>query len=81
MQFTNTISLASLLLIRLAAALSLSDVPQCAVDEALASLGDTGCDISDFTCVCKHHDWLQSLVPKVRQDCGDNDVTGTFSPT
>ncbi|KAF3924624.1 hypothetical protein AA313_de0202710 [Arthrobotrys entomopaga] len=57
----------------------LSSIPQCALSCALGSLGDTGCQPTDFACICKATSFITGLVPCVQKGCSADDFEKTLT--
>ncbi|MCJ1407591.1 hypothetical protein MMC19_001662 [Ptychographa xylographoides] len=61
-----------------AAAQDVADVPACAEQAALSSISATGCDLTDFSCICKDTSFFTSLLPVVEKDCSAADLNATI---
>ncbi|KAI4140793.1 MAG: hypothetical protein L6R39_005655, partial [Caloplaca ligustica] len=79
-----TISLLSLFLTTLTTfthAQSLADIPTCASTAALQSFTSTGCQLTDFPCICNDQSFLTSLLPVVEAACSPEDLQKTTAFT
>lgn len=56
----------------------LDSLPPCALNCALGSLPDTGCQTTDFACICQATAFIGGLVPCVRRDCTADQLQGTI---
>ncbi|KAL8993360.1 MAG: hypothetical protein Q9169_006412 [Polycauliona sp. 2 TL-2023] len=68
MKYTAT-AISLLTLLSTSTAQSLSDVPPCATSAALESFTSSGCDLADAACICSNQDFLDGLLPVVREAC------------
>ncbi|RMD43925.1 hypothetical protein DV735_g1190, partial [Chaetothyriales sp. CBS 134920] len=60
------------------AAQDLSDLPQCATSCAAAGIGDTGCGVTNATCVCSNVSFLYAVQACVARVCDANDQEATL---
>lgn len=45
---------------------------------ALSSIGSTGCQLTDFACICKNSAFISSLTPVIQRDCSAADIQSMF---
>ena len=73
---------ASALAIALAAVPSLAqnfgDLPQCAEGPALQAIGSTGCQLTDFGCICRDQKFLMMLQPQIEAACSPSDLQSKY---
>ncbi|MCJ1252847.1 hypothetical protein MMC24_000653 [Lignoscripta atroalba] len=62
-----------------ASAQSLADLPPCATGPALASFASTGCDVTDYACICSDSAFLAGLQPVVQAACSPADLAKTIA--
>lgn len=55
----------------------LDQIPQCALSCALGSLQSTGCQTTDFACICQANAFVSSLVPCVQGGCSQAEFDAT----
>ncbi|MCJ1224468.1 hypothetical protein MMC12_001113 [Toensbergia leucococca] len=60
---------------------SISDVPACAETAALSSISSTGCQLTDFKCICTDQSFISSLLPVVQNSCSAADFQKTITFT
>ncbi|KAI4123304.1 MAG: hypothetical protein LQ338_005329 [Usnochroma carphineum] len=78
----STSTLLSLLALALTShAQSINDVPQCASTPALQAFTSTGCQLTDFSCICKDQSFITSLLPVVQKACSPEDFQKTLTFT
>ncbi|KAI4256053.1 MAG: hypothetical protein L6R42_006428 [Xanthoria sp. 1 TBL-2021] len=80
MKYTAT-AISLLTLLSTSAAQSLNDVPECASQAALKSFTSSGCAISDPACICRNQNFLDSLLPVVREACSPEEFQRTVDFT
>lgn len=56
----------------------LDQIPQCALQCALGSLQSTGCETTDFACICTASAFVNGLVPCVQDACTDAEFDRTL---
>ncbi|KAF3105617.1 hypothetical protein TWF102_001411 [Orbilia oligospora] len=71
---TASISLASAALLPR----QLDSIPQCALQCALGSLQSTGCQTTDFACICRASAFVSSLIPCVQAGCSETEIAATI---
>ena len=77
MQFKSSILAIALAVTAVSA--QLEGLPQCAQAPALASIGDSGCQLTDIACICKNQAFLSGLQTKVATACTNpTDQAGTL---
>ncbi|KAL8654920.1 MAG: hypothetical protein Q9226_003244 [Calogaya cf. arnoldii] len=80
MKYTTT-TFSLLTLLSTTTAQSLSDVPGCASQAAFNSITGSGCPITDAACICRNQDFLDSLLPVVREACTPEEFQKTVEFT
>ncbi|MCJ1451986.1 hypothetical protein MMC28_002326 [Mycoblastus sanguinarius] len=63
----------------LAGAQSLASLPKCAQSAASTGISSSGCELTDFTCICKASAFLQSLEGLIDSECDPADQQATLS--
>lgn len=56
----------------------LDQIPQCALSCALGSLQSTGCQTTDFACICQATAFVTSLLPCVQAGCSAAEIDNTI---
>ncbi|KAL8970501.1 MAG: hypothetical protein Q9183_001488 [Haloplaca sp. 2 TL-2023] len=64
-----------------AQAVSLGSLPQCAQVPVISGLGSTGCDTTDFSCVCQAVSFIQGVTASIQAACGQEDQQKTLALT
>lgn len=60
---------------------SSASVPTCAQAAAFSSLTSTGCQLTDFPCICRDTSFLATLLPVVESSCSEEDFQKTVEFT
>ncbi|KAL8939800.1 MAG: hypothetical protein Q9216_003151, partial [Gyalolechia sp. 2 TL-2023] len=56
-------------------------VPPCASTAAFESITSTGCQLTDFPCICRDTTFLRTLLPIVQSRCSEEDFQKTVDFT
>jgi len=57
----------------------LDQIPPCALSCALGSLQSTGCQTTDFACICQASAFVSSLLPCVQTGCSEAEIGNTVA--
>ncbi|KAF3290986.1 hypothetical protein TWF970_000242 [Orbilia oligospora] len=56
----------------------LDQLPQCAITCSIPTLQDTGCEATDFTCICQSNKFIGNLVPCIQETCTESESEQTI---
>ncbi|KAL8873249.1 MAG: hypothetical protein Q9174_001257 [Haloplaca sp. 1 TL-2023] len=62
-------------------AVSLSSLPQCAQVPVVSGLGSTGCDPTNFSCICQAVSFITGVTASIQAACGQEDQQKTLALT